>query len=509
MGADPLRTALLTLAMLVPGTALSQQAVEPAPAPAVPLTSPSQPGTLPPPQVQVPPAPFDALVPAPAPEVVIPVPAAPGTEGDLAPQTAASADTAQVAGPPTPERFVGTEPAVVNADGRLDLVESYQLGRQNDPTFRSAVAERQFNRATAAQTLTAVLPSANYSLQNIPTESGTRQVFTVTQPVLSLSALATLRQRGPRREFAESTFAVRDQDLASRTLTAVVDIIRATEASALNEARIDALAAQAQRANRLYEAGLGTITDAREIQVRYEQSLANRILLASDQSAAEARFRSITGVVPGPEEFRLPERQGFIRLEPVTQYLAEQAQRSPQVASARSTERISQLEAQRARASLLPTVGVSATYTNRGGESDSYVGLSVAAPINAGGFYQAGAARASVQRALEDRRQVEERARTELERYYALVAGGQEALQINAKAIEAAELSVEANTKSYEGGVRTSVDVVNAIQTMFEVKNAYVTAATTIAINYLNVQLLAGVPTQDALAATQAFLLAR
>ncbi len=49
----------------------------------------------------------------------------------------------------------------------------------------------------------------------------------------------------------------------------------------------------------------------------------------------------------------------------------------------------------------------------------------------------------------------------------------------------------------------------NAIQTVFEVKNAYVQAATTLATNYLNLQLLAGVQPEDALATTQMFLLRR
>lgn len=392
------------------------------------------------------------------------------------------------------------------ANEQVDLVEAYQLGRMNDPTYRAAVAERLVNRATADQTLAAILPSANYNLSNIPTESGTRQVATVTQPIVSLGALATFRQRNPRRAFAEATLSVRDQDLATRTLASVVDIIRANEATTLNEARIEALGAQSERAGRLYEAGLGTITDAREIQVRYEQALANRFILQGEQLAAQARFRSITGVT---QDFSLPAASGPLPLDPVDEYVAAQVERSPQLAAARQTERITQLETQRIRGSLFPVVGGTATYSHRNGQSDTFVGLSVSAPLNAGTFYQVGAAKATAERALQERRQVEEKARTELERYHALVNGGRRALGINAKAIEAAELSVQANSRSYEGGVRSSVDVVNAIQTLFEVKNAYVTAATTLAVNYLNVQLLAGLPSEDALRATQSFLLGR
>jgi len=242
--------------------------------------------------------------------------------------------------------------------------------------------------------------------------------------------------------------------------------------------------------------------------VRYEQALANRILLNSDLVAASTRLRSITGQPVPAGAFRLPERFGPVVLNPVDAYLGTQETANPQIEAARQTERINQLEARRVRGSIFPVLGASATYTRRNGLTDSYVGLSLSAPLNAASIFQVGAANATVRRSYEERRQVEERARTELERLHALVDGGRQALAINAKAIQAAELSVEANSRSYEGGVRTNVDVVNAIQTVFEVKNAYVQAATTLAVNYLNLQLLAGIEPDDAMATTQAFLLA-
>jgi len=432
-------------------------------------------------------------------------PAAPlaGPQRPLGDTPEAAGPAAPVQGPPAPGA------ARVRQPGALDLVSAYDLGRDNDPTYQAAIAERDVNRETAGQTITAYLPQASYSYNNIPTEGGARHVATVTQPILSISGLATLKQRGPRRAYADATLEVRAQDLATRTMTAVADIIKATEAIALNDARITAFRTQSARADRLYQSGQGTVTDARDIAVRYEQALANRILLQSDLIAASTRLKSITGQ-PVPERaFRLPDQFGAVRLEAAEAYLGRQEAANPQIEAARQTERINRLEARRIRGSIFPVVGASATYTRRNELSDSYVGISVSAPLNAASLFQVGAANATVRRSFEERRLVEERARTELERLHALVDGGRQALAINAKAIAAAELSVEANSRSYEGGVRTNVDVVNAIQTVFEVKNAYVQAATTLATNYLNLQLLAGVDPEDALATTQAFLLAR
>ncbi len=429
----------------------------------------------------------------------MPTPQAP--LGDTPEATVPVPPRAHVQGPPSPGRTRIPRP------GELDLVNAFDLGRANDPTYRAAAAERDVNRETAGQTITAYLPQASYSYNNIPTEGGARHVATVTQPIISVAGLATLKQRGPRRAYADATLDVRTQDLATRTMTAVADIIKASEAIKLNDARIDAFRTQSERSTRLYQSGQGTVTDARDIAVRYEQSLANRILLKSDLIAASTRLRSIIGRPVEEGAFRLPDQFGQVVLDPLDGYLERQQGANPQLQAARQTERINQLEARRIWGSALPVVGASATYTKRGDLTDSYVGLSISAPLNAASLFQVGAARATVRRSVEERRQVEERARTELERLYALVDGGRQALVINAKAIEAAELSVEANSRSYEGGVRTNVDVVNAIQTLFEVKNAYVQAATTLAINYLNLQLLAGIPPTTALDTTQQFLL--
>jgi protease secretion system outer membrane protein len=406
-------------------------------------------------------------------------------------------------GPPAPVMAVAAPVVTV---GSPDLVEIWHLGRGHDATFRAAVAERQVNRAIADQSLAAYLPTASYSLANIPTESGTRQVLTVNQPVISLAGLATLRQRAPRHAYAEAIFDVREQDLATRTLTAVLDLIKANESTVSNESKIKALETQSTRADRLYRGGMGTITDAREIEVRFKQALANRFILAGDEIAAAARVRAISGVAFGSAGFRLSDQRGTIALDTGDAYFAHQRQFNPQILAARQTERINQLEAQRARASMLPIVGLSATLSRRNGINDSFVGVSVSAPLNAGSFFQSSAARATEARSLEERRQVEEKAEVELQRLLALVEGGTAALAINAQAITAAQLSVEANSKSYDGGVRTSVDVVNAIQTLYEFRNAYVVAAAGVAANLLNVLLLAGTPPDEALAQTQLFL---
>jgi outer membrane protein TolC len=477
------------------------------------------PQTTPPPPVTSPSAPVPPLVVDPAtgtpnlqPVPVTPAPTPPPASAPADPsfgavvnEYRATPTPAPVYGPQAPERTKLPRRALTT--GELDLVGALELGRSNDATWRAALAERDVNRQTANQTITGYLPSANYSFQNIPTESGSRHVATVSQPIVSLGGLATLRQRGPRRQYADSTLEVREQDLAVRIVTAVTDMIKAREASTLNQARIDAFRAQSDRAERLYRAGLGTVTDARDIAVRYEQAQANAFLLKADQSAAESRLRSIIGQEVPEDAFQLPAQFGPIELEPIGLLADRQEAENPQIEVARASERISKLEADRTRAQMLPTLSASATVTRRSGVQSSSVGLSVNAPLAPGSIFQSRAAGATARRSSEERRQVQERAKVELERLYAQVDGGRQALAISAKAIEAAELSVVANSKSYEGGVRTNVDVVNAIQVVYEVKSTYVNSAAVLALNYLNLLLLSGIAPDEAMADTQRFLL--
>lgn len=389
----------------------------------------------------------------------------------------------------------------------FSIVDAYMLAHEHEPQFRSAVAERDVNLATARQTIAAYLPQVSYSMTNIPTEDRTRHVISVNQPLLSLDRLATVKQRTPRRNFARATFSVREQELAQRTLKAVTDIVRASESGRLNGAKIAALKEQSDRARHLYEKGQGTVTDARDIEVRYEQAQANQILLESEQQAALDRFEALTGTRPAADELKLPDELKSVILEPRDTYQQRIAEANPQISAARSSERVSELETQRVRGTLLPTVGGAASFSRSKGNNLNYVGIAINAPLNAGSLFQVGSASAAARRSAEERRQTEERIRVDFLRYYRLVDGGQRSLTINRKAVLSAELSVIANQRSYEGGVRTNVDVVNSIQALFEVKSQYVTSATTVSENLLAMLLLAATPPEEALAITQRFLL--
>ena len=145
----------------------------------------------------------------------------------------------------------------------------------------------------------------------------------------------------------------------------------------------------------------------------------------------------------------------------------------------RFSERVAELEVEKATGSLLPTISATYNSSKAGPTTTTYSGVLVNMPLQAGSFYARQSVQANWLKAKEATRDTEEKTRVEVEKLREQVETGFEVLAIQKSAIAAAELSLEANIKSYEGGVRSAVDILNATQTVFQVKSDYVTSVTT------------------------------
>ncbi len=391
----------------------------------------------------------------------------------------------------------------------LDLVADYQKAMTYDPTFQAALAEFEANQAQATEARVAYLPTASFSNQRLDTDTTTRQTFRVSQPVIDLGRIASLRQAAPRQGFAEVTLVIKQQELATRLLKAANAIVMANENLKLNAAKIDALSNQSQAAKRKLELGQGTVTDLRDIEVKTAQAKAQHLGFKTALDVATKQYAAITGETPNIKNFFLEQKDRKYRLLPAATYVDEAMQKNSSLQAARFSERVAELEVQRATGALLPTV--SATYNNSqaGGLTNSYSGVSINMPLQAGSYYARKSVEASYIKAKESTRDIEQKTRLEVERLREQIDTGMETLSIQKDAIAAAELSLEANQKSYEGGVRSTVDILNATQTVFQVKSEYVTTATAQAENLLSLALQTNINPHDAMATTVRYLLGK
>jgi protease secretion system outer membrane protein len=365
----------------------------------------------------------------------------------------------------------------------LDLVADYQKAITYDPTYQTAVAEFQANQASATQALVSYLPEANISNQRLDTDTTTRQTARITQPLFDLGRVATLRQASPRQGFAEATFLVKQQDLAMRLLKGANAIILANENLKLNAAKMAALDQQALAAKRKLELGQGTVTDLRDIEVKAAQAKSQQLTYKTALSVAIKQYAAITGVQPNPKDFVLEQKDRTLKLDSAQAYVDQALQSNPALLAARLSERVAELELEKTTGALIPTVSATYNTSKAGGTTNSYTGVLVNMPLQVGSFYARKSVEANYLKAKEVSRDTEEKTRVEVEKLREEIETGLEALKIQKDAVSASELSFEANVKSYEGGVRSAVDILNAAQTVFQVKSDYVNILTSLSEN--------------------------
>ena len=386
---------------------------------------------------------------------------------------------------------------------RAPLVVAFRQAKSFDPTFQGAVAERTVNETTATQARWAYAPDLTARVQQTELETGQRKTVQISQPVVAADRLFTWREATPRTLFAEATFAQREQELAVRLIRTVTELLRAREGMRANETRIGLLDEQAKRAKRMFDLGQGTITDMHDAAVKLDQARATQLGLATRVNVAQDQYASIVGKPPPAGSYEVSQAPRRTPLEPSRSYMERAQSANPSLNAARQTERIAELGASRAKWAFLPSVSAVAAQTERDGVSRSYFGTSLTFPLAAQSFTQLTSASAQADRARENTRQVTQTLQVDLERLRALVDSGQQELARRRDAIDAAELAIQANLKSQQGGIRTQFDVLNAIQTLADTRNDYANTAATLAENYLTLLLQAGTDPAESLARVQ------
>ena len=392
----------------------------------------------------------------------------------------------------------------------FDLMELYGKAQGFDPAFLAAKADRAVSGADITVLRLSYLPTANVSFGRETTDNRNRTTVQVSQPVLDLQKFASMREASPREVQAESTFRGKEGELAQKVLKVVLEMVKTRETIELNTKQVEALSQQLERSQRRFDLGQGTITEVRTAQVRLDQAQASRRQLLAQAAIVDKQFAALIGEPVPRSPIAFSKAPSLPRMGNLEALLGRVLEANPNVLAARAGERVAELEQQKVVAGYLPQVTAVSRSTKVAGEaSQNYSGLQLSIPlgVSASNFASSYKAALGVDRAKELVRGSEQGQRLEAERLWALVNAGIEELAIRQSAIENAQLSAEANVKSYEAGVVTAVDVLNAILAVFETERDYLNALATLAENHLSLQLVSAETPIDALRSVQAVLL--
>ncbi len=365
---------------------------------------------------------------------------------------------------------------VSNAEG---LLKDFQRAQEFDPSFAAARIENQAGELDAKIASMAYYPEARIRTSQLDNESGDRTTFSFSQPIFSYERWLSLKEVDPKLALAGAKLELSQYDLAQRLFKAVSELVDAREKSLLNTSSLNAFETQALSSRRAYELGMGTITDVRDTEVRLAQTRSQSFVLKAAVSAAERQYFALVGQTPLRGAYLLKTKRHDFHLPPLEEFMARAEQRSPAIRSNALSMALAEISTQKARAALLPSLNAYAQRSQIGSNdaiSNSGIALRMDIPLQAASLLRGTAADLELKKTQELSRNVRQQVRLDVERLYSQVEAVRSELLVRVEAIKASELSLNANEQSFKGGVRTKLDVLNALQALFQARSDYSSA---------------------------------
>ncbi len=378
----------------------------------------------------------------------------------------------------------------------MDLIQAYELAQVQDATLQAARSTAEASRERLPQARSQFYPniSANLSYNKNDLSSTTpdflgreqtnnnrypssNQTITLRQPLYRKQLTAQYRQAQAQVDEAEATLAQEEQSLAARLSSAYFEALLAHDQLDLVLAQRKAYTTQLDAAGKGFAAGSGTRTDIDEAQARLDMNTALEIEARQNITYTEQQLQTLVNQPVG--QLAKLDVASLDLTPPQPNRLEDWVDRaegnSPQLQSLRAQIEIAREEIEKAKAGHLPVLDAIAQLSRSKSENvtntaSSYtntaVGLQLNVPLFAGGYVSSQVRQATALQARAE--QSYEAGRRDLGvRVYREFRGVNESVpKIKAleQALRSADQVVLSNSKSYQAGSRTVIDVLNAEQ---------------------------------------------
>lgn len=412
----------------------------------------------------------------------------------------------------------------------LDLVETYQLAREQDAQLQIAQSQLESQRQALPQAQSGNRPQINLSahttyqdkdndLTGDDQQASLGYGLSLQQNLLNTEISAQIDVAQASLLQAEADYRVVEQDLIVRVTEAYFNILSAQDTVEFAVAEKNAIGRQLEQAKKRFEVGLIAITDVKEAQASYDASLAQEIIARNTLDNARHSLEVIIGqpltqpLAPLGDtvELRVPEPAN--RAAWVEQAMSNNLS----LASAEAAVQASSEARKIARSDGDPTLNLIASYEGNQIDSDNNgnfdtndltLSLQFNMPLYTGGRTGATIARAEADygtarnNLLLQRRLVAQQANIA---YLAVTAG---IGQVNAleQALVSTNAALEATEAGFDVGTRTSVDVLNSLRETYRSRRDYASARYDYLTNTLRLKQAAGLLKGDDLAAINRWL---
>lgn len=371
-----------------------------------------------------------------------------------------------------------------------DLLQSYQDARTNDPTYLSALAQKDIVKAQKSQARSLILPKVSLAAtayrssnelflakNSIKRHPANLSVY-FNQPLLDLSSLTAFKQVDLSSDATELKVEQAEQDLITRVIQTYFAALLAQGNSNIAQAQETAAARQLEVAQRNFDVGNSTVIDKLEAQAAYYNAHAEFISATSARSNAFSALEDMVGhaiteplapvVTPLHLKMPIPDTQ--------EKWVERARVENLAIRLARLSDESAQLEIRRRSQQYLPVINLVASQSwahdninrdNNQYKKSSSVGLELAMPIFNGGLIhsQVNEAQALQVQSLQTVRATEMSVVQATRAAYNQAVGGLASISALEAARQASSASVKANSIGYNLGMRINIDVLNAQST--------------------------------------------
>jgi outer membrane protein len=412
--------------------------------------------------------------------------------------------------------------AALGCANAADLLTIYRDSQVSDPVYQSARAAYNATLEKLPQARSAYLPlisgSATIFRNEIDRDIAPNQSYNTTlysislsQPIFRLQSWIAIDQAKQQVIQAEATLAGSQQDLILRVSQAYFDVLLAQDNVALSETQNNAISEQLAQAKRNFEVGTATIVDTLEAQARYDQTVAKSISDKNDLEVKKSALQVLIGKLPeGLTPLREPLTLGIPQPNDIEAWVKASQDSSYVIAIARASYEFFREEVDRQRAGHLPTLDLTGNFARSSNPQTAVpgalgaitnagvVGLQLAVPIYSGGLVQSRVreALANRERAAQDldntQRSVAQAVRTN----FFNVTSGIAQVRALEQALASTQSQLDSTILGRDVGVRTSVDVLNAQQSVFQTRRDLQQARYNFLLSNLRLKSAAGILTE-------------
>ncbi|MFM8391654.1 MAG: TolC family outer membrane protein, partial [Methylophilaceae bacterium] len=283
------------------------------------------------------------------------------------------------------------------------------------------------------------------------------------------------------------------------------DVLLAQDKIHLIEAQKQAISSQLEQARARFEAGTSTITDVNEDKARFDLIQAQYIAAVNDLEIKKRALQALIGDMP---QSLMAVREDLVPQTPAPSNIEKWVEMANsanlRIAIQRQALEIAAQEVDRQNAGHLPSLDLVGSYTDsyvNGGiagigldQRAAVIGMQLSVPI-----YQGGAVSSRSREALSNKLKAQDdleaaRRQADMETRQAYLNLVSTVSQISAleQALASTQSQLESTQLGYEVGVRTSVDVLNVQQQLFNAKRDLLQARYTYLMNILMLKAAVG-----------------